>query len=190
MSRARALALTAALLAPAAASAQGFPFDLFGGEDRPAVRRAAPQPRRHEAAPERPAGRAPRAHETPRGAKKREAGPPQKAGAPAAPAEAPPAPYDAKLQRLSELLGGLAYLRDLCGFNDGEDWRKMMARLREAETSSGARRQRLTAAFNRGFGGYELTYRACTPNARLVVDRYLAEAEGLAREVASRYGNP
>ena len=185
MSRAGAFVLLAALLAPAAVSAQGFPFDLFG-DDRPAVRRAAPPQYRREAGP-----RGPRAHETPRGAKRRDAaGPSQKPGAPAAPGEAPAAPYDAKLQRLSELLGVLAYLRDLCGFNDGEDWRKMMARLREAETPSGARRQRLTAAFNRGFGGYELTYRACTPNARLVVDRYLAEAEGLAREVASRYGNP
>ncbi|HYA80020.1 MAG TPA: TIGR02301 family protein [Methylocystis sp.] len=185
MSRARTFALFAALLAPAAVSAQGFPFDLFN-DDRPAARRAAPRQYRYEPSP-----RAPRAHE--RGAKRRDAGPSQKPGAPAAPAEAPTgpaAPYDAKLQRLSELLGGLAYLRDLCGFKDGEDWRKMMARLREAETPSGARRQRLTAAFNRGFGGYELTYRACTPNARLVVDRYLAEAEGLAREVASRYGNP
>ena len=48
----------------------------------------------------------------------------------------------------------------------------------------------LTAAFNRGFRGYETTYRACTPNARLVIARYLDEAESLSREVASRYGNP
>ena len=65
-----------------------------------------------------------------------------------------------------------------------------MAQLRDSDAPAGARRQRLTAAFNRGFRGYELTYRVCTPNARLVIARYLDEAESLSHEVASRYGNP
>ncbi len=65
-----------------------------------------------------------------------------------------------------------------------------MAQLRDADAPSGARRQRLTAAFNRGFRSYELTYRVCTPNARLMIARYLDEAENLSRDVASRYGNP
>ena len=109
---------------------------------------------------------------------------------PAEPPEPPPPPYDAQIQRLAEVLGGLSFLRDLCGDGDGDDWRGKMAQLRDADAPSGTRRQRLTAAFNRGFRGYELTYRVCTPNARLVIARHLGEAEGLARDVASRYGNP
>jgi uncharacterized protein (TIGR02301 family) len=109
---------------------------------------------------------------------------------PAEPSEPPPAPYDAQIQRLAEVLGGLSFLRDLCGEGDGDDWRGKMAQLRDADTPAGPRRQRLTAAFNRGFRGYELTYRACTPNARLVIAHYLDEAESLSHEVASRYGNP
>jgi uncharacterized protein (TIGR02301 family) len=109
---------------------------------------------------------------------------------PAEPAEPPPPPYDAQVQRLAEVLGGLSFLRDLCDEGDGDDWRGKMAQLRDSDAPSGPRRQRLTAAFNRGFHGYELTYRVCTPNARLVIARYLDEAENLSRDVASRYGNP
>lgn len=182
MSRQLWFALLFALLAPASAVSQGFPFNLFSN-DRPAQGRPAPQPedRRREQAPRR----------KPHQAKKPAAAPatkPQQAPAPLS--EPPPAPYDPQLQRLAEVLGGLSYLRDLCGDRDGEEWRKMMARLREAAAPSGVRRQKLTAAFNRGFSGYELTYRACTPNARVIVDRYLAEARGLAQEVSARYGNP
>ncbi len=109
---------------------------------------------------------------------------------PVTPAEPPPAPYDAQLTRLAEVLGGLSFLRDLCGDGDGDDWRAKMAQLRDAATPSGLRRQNLTAAFNRGFHGYEITYRSCTPNARVLISRYLAEAEKLSQEVVTRYGNP
>lgn len=105
-------------------------------------------------------------------------------------ADTSPAPYDGQMQRLAEILGVLSYLRDLCGDGDGDYWRGKAAQLREADTPRGARRVKLTAAFNRGFRGYELTYRACTPNARQVIARYLAEAESVSREVAARYGNP
>jgi len=94
------------------------------------------------------------------------------------------------MTRLTEILGALSFLRDLCGDGDGEEWRGKMSTLLNAEAPSGARRQKLTAAFNRGFRGYELTYRACTPNARLVISRYLDEASRLSREIAYRYGNP
>ncbi len=109
---------------------------------------------------------------------------------PPPPPEPPPPPYDAQLMRLGEVLGGLSFLRDLCGDGDGDDWRSKMAQLRDSTAPAGARRQKLTAAFNRGFRGYELTYRSCTPNARLIISRYLEEAEKLSRDVVSRYGNP
>jgi uncharacterized protein (TIGR02301 family) len=116
--------------------------------------------------------------------------PEQKKQEPAVQAEPPPAPYDPQLIRLAEVLGGLSFLRDLCGDGDGDDWRGRLAQLRDAAAPAGIRRQKLTAAFNRGFHGYELTYRSCTPNARLIISRYLDEAERLSREVVTRYGNP
>lgn len=186
MSRKLSFALLFALLAPASALSQGFPFNLFG-DDSPTQRRRAPPPERQRQELERAAPQRKR-----RDAKKPALAPaPKPQPAPGqSSAEPPPAPYDPQLQRLAEILGGLSYLRDLCGNHDGEEWRRMMARLREADAPSGPRRQKLTAAFNRGFSGYELTYRACTPNARVIIERYLAEAQGLAREVAARYGNP
>ena len=42
----------------------------------------------------------------------------------AAPLRAQPAaPFDASLQRLSEILGALQYLRGICGANEGQKWR-------------------------------------------------------------------
>jgi len=104
-------------------------------------------------------------------------------------AEGPPPPYEPQLLRLSEILGALSYLRDLCGSEDGEDWRVKMTSLLEAEAKTGQRRLKLTGAFNRGFRGYETTYRSCTPNARSAISRYLDEGGRIAHDIAYRYGN-
>jgi uncharacterized protein (TIGR02301 family) len=192
-----AAALIAALACSPPAPAANFLEDLFGGGEssgqtaRPRLRGAEPRPSREPPAIHPPAQSRGETRGAKRSAKAADK-PGNKAPAkpPAEPSEPPPAPYDAQIQRLAEVLGGLSFLRDLCGEGDGDDWRGKMAQLRDADAAAGPRRQRLTAAFNRGFRGYELTYRACTPNARLVIARYLDEAESLSHEVASRYGNP
>ncbi len=111
---------------------------------------------------------------------------------PAAPANAPPAdaapPYEPQLLRLSELLGALAYLQDLCGRHEGDIWRAKMAALLEAEAKTPLRKERLAGAFNRGFRGYALTYRLCTPNALAIISRFLEESGQIAHAVARRYG--
>ena len=104
-----------------------------------------------------------------------------------APAEAP-APYEPQLLRLAEIMGALAYLRDLCGDSDGAGWRARMATLMEAESSSPARKERLAGAYNKGFRGFETTYHVCTPNARLLIGRYLDEGGRIARDVGGRFG--
>jgi uncharacterized protein (TIGR02301 family) len=111
------------------------------------------------------------------------------AGMPARAAEGGPAPYDRDLQRLSEILGALHYLRGLCGANEGAKWRTEMQALLDAETPSGERRDRLTASFNRGYRGFQQTYRACTPAADLVIRRYLEEGSKISREITARYAN-
>jgi len=108
--------------------------------------------------------------------------------APAPPAAERPPPYEPQLLRLAEMLGALAYLRDLCGAGDGDKFRAGMAGLLGAEGVSEARRDRLAGAYNRGFQDYRTTYRTCTPAANAIIARYLAETARLTADVAGRYG--
>ena len=101
----------------------------------------------------------------------------------------PPAPYDGNLQRLAEIMGALHYLRGLCGANDGQKWRNEMQALIDAEAPTGERRTRMIASFNRGYRGFQQSYRTCTPAADIVIRRYLEEGSRIAREVTARYGN-
>lgn len=102
--------------------------------------------------------------------------------------EPPPPPYEPQLLRLSEIIGALAFLRPLCAGKDEQEWRVRMTELIEAEASTQPRKERLAGAFNRGFREYGQVYRRCTPSAELAIDRFLAEAGSLTRELASRYG--
>ena len=113
------------------------------------------------------------------------------AGAPArAQAQTQPAaPFDASLQRLAEIMGALHYLRALCGADDGQRWRIEMQALVDAEAPSGERRTRMVAAFNRGYRGFQTTYRTCTPAADLAIRRYLEEGAKIARDITARYTN-
>jgi uncharacterized protein (TIGR02301 family) len=109
--------------------------------------------------------------------------------APAAPAKPAPPPYEADLLRLSELMGALAYLRDVCHDGDGMAFRQQIAGLIAADPRSQEEKDQLAGAFNRGFDGYRLTYRLCTANARATIAAYLAESQRLTKEVATRYGS-
>jgi uncharacterized protein (TIGR02301 family) len=110
------------------------------------------------------------------------------AGAPAR-AEVAAAPFDGSLQRLAEILGALHYLRGICGANEGQKWRNEMQSLIDAEAPQGDRRARMIASFNRGYRGYQQTYRTCTPAADLVIRRYLEEGSKIARDMTARYAN-
>jgi uncharacterized protein (TIGR02301 family) len=108
--------------------------------------------------------------------------------APAGPPAEPPAPiYEEKLLRLSEILGALSFLRDLCGDNDGGAWRSEMISLLLAEKPPPLRRKRLIARFNHGFETFNAVYRTCTPSAKLSISRYLTEGAALASDVRVRY---
>ncbi len=84
-------------------------------------------------------------------------------------------PYDERLFRLTEILGAVHYLRELCGGNDGQMWRDRVRELTEAEGSSALRRARLTARFNQGYTSFSRTYKTCTPSAQTTVSRFMAE---------------
>src|SRR5688500_19350559 len=109
--------------------------------------------------------------------------------APARAVEGGAAPVDGDLQRLSEILGALHYLRGLCGSKEGQKWRNEMQALIEAETSPGQRRTRIVASFNRGYRSFQQTYRSCTPAADFAIRRYLEEGSKISREITARYAN-
>jgi uncharacterized protein (TIGR02301 family) len=96
-------------------------------------------------------------------------------------------PYDERLMRLSEIMGAVHYLRELCGANDGQLWRDRMKELMDAEGSSALRRAKLTRSFNNGYRSYSRTYNSCTPSAQTAINRFLTEgveiADGLIRSV-------
>jgi uncharacterized protein (TIGR02301 family) len=104
-------------------------------------------------------------------------------------AEVAAAPFDGSLQRLAEILGALHYMRGICGANEGQKWRNEMQALIDAEAPGGERRARMIASFNRGYRGFQQTYRSCTPAADLVIRRYLEEGSKIAREMTARYAN-
>ena len=96
-------------------------------------------------------------------------------------------PYDDRLFRLSEILGAVHYLRELCGADEGQVWRDRMADLIKAEGYSALRRARLTRSFNKGYRSYSRTYNTCSPSAQSAVNRFLKEgaqlADGLVKSV-------
>ncbi len=89
-------------------------------------------------------------------------------------------PYDERLMRLSEILGAVHYLRELCGANDGQTWRDRMKELMDAEASTALRRAKLTRSFNNGYRSYSRTYNSCTPSAQTAISRFLAEGTEIA----------
>jgi len=99
----------------------------------------------------------------------------------------PPA-YEAQMMRLSEVLGSLHYLRELCGADEGQLWRSEMEALITAEEPTDERRAEMIARFNRGFRAFRETYRDCTDAALEANNRYVFEGTKLAGEIPTRYG--
>ena len=118
--------------------------------------------------------------------------PPAAAAAPtptiATPEGAPPPPYEDELLRLSEILGAVHYLRNLCNSDEGSVWRDQMQALIENEQPDEPRKARLVDRFNRGYDSYRSVYRTCTPAATEAVDRYLQEGARIAADITARYG--
>jgi uncharacterized protein (TIGR02301 family) len=114
------------------------------------------------------------------------AAPPAEAIVPPVPGGPPP--YDEQLLRLSEILGAIHYLRQLCGSGEGNLWREQMQNLIDSEQPDAERRARFVDRFNRGYEGFRAVYRSCTPAATLAIDRYMTEGARITRDVAARYG--
>lgn len=104
--------------------------------------------------------------------------------------EEKPAPYDERLERLSEIIGAVHYLRNLCTDKAEDGWRASMQKLIEMEAGNEPKRQeKLTAAFNRGYRSFAAIYTACTDSAVVAEERYRNEGATLATEITARFGN-
>lgn len=103
-------------------------------------------------------------------------------------AAAPDPPYQAKLERLAEVLGSVHFLRRLCG-DQSAVWRDAMAELITNEAPPAERKARLTASFNHGYRSFEGVYTRCTDAAGQALSNFMAEGESLTHDIATRYGN-
>jgi uncharacterized protein (TIGR02301 family) len=100
------------------------------------------------------------------------------------------APYDDQLLRLAEILGSVHYLRNLCNPGKEDAWRSNMQQLLDAEAKDETKRkEKLTAAFNRGYRSFASVYTGCTPQAVVAEERYRNEGATLATEITARFGN-
>ncbi|GEO84501.1 MULTISPECIES: TIGR02301 family protein [Alphaproteobacteria] len=101
-----------------------------------------------------------------------------------------PAPYDDKLARLSEVIGAVHYLRNLCNKDGEPEWRQAMQSLVDAETADEPhRRARMISAYNRSYRSFASVYTTCTASAIAAESLYRNEGATLAGEIAARYGN-
>jgi uncharacterized protein (TIGR02301 family) len=89
-------------------------------------------------------------------------------------------PYDDRLFRLSEILGAVHYLRELCGAEEGQQWRERMSELVQSEGSTALRKAKLTRSFNKGYQSYSRTYNTCSPSAQNAINRFIAEGATIA----------
>jgi uncharacterized protein (TIGR02301 family) len=96
-------------------------------------------------------------------------------------------PYDERLMRLSELLGAVHYLRELCGANDGQLWRERMRELIDADGAGSAlRRSRLTKSFNNGYRSFRRSYQTCSPTAQATLNKFMTEGLELSDSLTAQ----
>jgi uncharacterized protein (TIGR02301 family) len=98
-------------------------------------------------------------------------------------------PYEQKLMRLSEVLGAMHHLRNICGASEGQLWRDQMIRLLDAEAPSPARRARLVRQFNKGYQTYQRSYQTCTDSANLEASKFASEGALLSQALAFERAN-
>lgn len=97
--------------------------------------------------------------------------------------------YETILLRLSEILGSVHFLSNLCDSDEEPGiWRRQMEALLEAESAFPQRRRLMTIRFNRGYSSFTQVYRTCTPSAKEALDRYRAEGGEITQELVAFYG--
>ena len=99
------------------------------------------------------------------------------------------APYEQKLLRLSEVLGAMHHLRNICGAREGQLWRDQMIRMLDAEAPSPARRAMLVRRFNRGYRFHRKSFQTCTDSAYIEAQKFAIEGRQLSQSLALERAN-
>lgn len=97
-------------------------------------------------------------------------------------------PHDKSLQRLSEILGSLHYLRNLCG-EESSRWRDYMQSLIAAEQPEDERKALMIARFNAGYRSFAEIYVQCTTTAEAAIDSYVDEGQALSQDIIKQFAN-
>jgi len=93
---------------------------------------------------------------------------------------------EGELVRLSEILGAVHHLREVCNANEGQLWRMKMQDLLKHEKPSPDMKELMVARFNRAYHQHRQAYPRCTGQARTDAARFLDEGSGLAQRLAAR----
>lgn len=94
------------------------------------------------------------------------------------------------LLELSEAMGGLAFLTQICSpTTTPNPWLIRMETLVESEGDNSGAREKMTGAYNHGFSDYATTYRQCTDAARAARKVLTRDAARLARDLERRFGS-
>ncbi len=86
--------------------------------------------------------------------------------------------------RLSEILGAIHHLRDICGANDGPLWRNKMIDMINVAELDAAQRQTMITHFNDAFYQARTRYPMCTRDAAKRANMLFDEAHQLAARLA------
>ena len=97
--------------------------------------------------------------------------------------------YERNLLRLSQILGAIHHLREVCNANEGQLWRKKMVELLETEAPTPQRRTLLVDQFNQGYRGHQLAFPTCTKKATARVRKFVKEGAALATKIAKAREN-
>lgn len=105
--------------------------------------------------------------------------------------ELPLPPYEKEMVRLAYVMGAMSYLHTLCAEPDAHLWAGRMQALLDAEaatsTVSPAWKARLAGAYNQGVQEVMLTYRVCTPSAKMLALRHSQEGAALSRALERKF---
>lgn len=96
-------------------------------------------------------------------------------------------PYESQLKRLSELLGSIHYLAQLCDPNDNTIWRNQMEALLVAENPSAKRRVGLISEFNKGYRSLSGHYKSCNQTAEYLKQKFILEGAEISGTLRARY---
>lgn len=88
------------------------------------------------------------------------------------------------IERLSEILGAIHHLRDVCGANDGPLWRNKMIDMINVAELDATQRQTMISHFNDAFYQARTRYPMCTQDAAKRANMLFDEAYQLAARLS------